>query len=294
MSEWGGVAGRRVLITGATNGIGLAGAAALAGLGAKLAIVGRSEARAAEAATRIRAAGGGRAEVDVLLADLASQASVRGLAAQVLERYPRVDVLVNNAGAMYSTRRLTVDGIEQTWALNHLAPFLLTTLLLDRLRQNPPARVITTASDAHEGKTIPFDDLGAERSYARRGDRRYGETKLANILFTAELGRRLEGSGVTANCYNPGLVASGFNRNNGMLMRLVMAGLRPFSRSPEKGADTLVWLADAPEVAGENGGYFVDRQRVAPSPEAQDVEAARRLWEVSEEQTSGRSHQPGP
>jgi NAD(P)-dependent dehydrogenase (short-subunit alcohol dehydrogenase family) len=282
-----------VLITGATNGIGLAGAAALAGLGAELAIVGRSEARAAEAVRRIRGAGGEHAEVDVLLADLTSQASVRGLAAQVLERYPRVDVLVNNAGAMYSTRRLTADGIEQTWALNHLAPFLLTTLLLDRLRQNPPARVITTTSDAHKAKTIPFDDLPAERSYARRGDRRYGETKLANILFTTELARRLEGSGVTANCYHPGLVASGFNRNNGMLMRLVMVGLRPFSRSPEKGADTLVWLADAPEVAGESGGYFVDRQRVAPSPEAQDMEAARRLWEVSEEQTSGPSHQAG-
>ncbi|MBO0689376.1 MAG: SDR family NAD(P)-dependent oxidoreductase, partial [Candidatus Dormibacteraeota bacterium] len=229
---------------------------------------------------------GGGADVDVLLADLASLASVRGLAAEVLARYPRVDVLVNNAGAMYTRRETTQDGLERTWALNHLAPFLLTALLLDRLQGSAPARILTTSSDSHGGKQIPFDDLDAERSY--EGMRRYGQTKLANILFTAELARRLEGSGVTANCFHPGFVASGFARNNGPLVRLGMHLARPFARSPQRGAETLVWLADSPDVAGETGGYFVDRRRVTPSRAAQDAAAARRLWEVSEEQVGLR------
>jgi NAD(P)-dependent dehydrogenase (short-subunit alcohol dehydrogenase family) len=275
----GFVDGKRVLITGATNGIGLAAAEELARHGAKLAIVARSEARAADAVARI----GG--EVHVLQADLSSQASVRELAAQALDRYPRIDVLVNNAGAIHEHRELTEDGIERTWAVNHLAPFLLTDLLLERLKASAPARIVTTASDAHKGAKIPFDDLNAERSYRGRGFGRYGETKLANILFTAELARRLEGSGVTANCFHPGLVASGFNRNNGVLMRAAMVFARPFSRSPEKGARGLVWLADSDEAAQENGGYFEDTTRTTPSKEAQDMDAARRLWKVSEEQT---------
>ncbi len=285
MTNWTGVRGRRVVITGATNGIGLAAAEALARLGANLAIVARSEARAEEAVMRIRAAGGDAPPPDVLLADLSSQASVRHLADQVLERYPRVDVLVNNAGAMNATRQLTEDGLELTWAVNHLAPFLLTTLLLDRLIDSAPARVVTTSSDAHRGARIPFDDLDAQRSYGARGFTRYGQTKLANILFTAELARRLDGTGVSANCFHPGLVATGFNRNNGWLMRIGMTLVKPFSRSPEKGAETLVWLVDSPEVEGESGGYFVDRRRVTPTDAARDMEAARRLWEVSEEQT---------
>jgi NAD(P)-dependent dehydrogenase (short-subunit alcohol dehydrogenase family) len=287
VSDWAGVRGRRVFITGATNGIGLAAAQALAARGAALAIVARSPERAEAAVSRIQAAGGEGTAVDVLVADLASQASVRRLAAEVLERYERLDVLVNNAGAVHAGRRLTEDGVELTWAVNHLAPFLLTTLLLDRLRQSAPARIVTTASDAHQGAGgIPFDDLDAERSWGARGFRRYAETKLANILFTVELARRLEGSGVTANCFNPGLVASGFNRNNGVLMRLAMSGMRVFSRTPEKGAETLVWLVDSPDVSDQSGGYYVDRRRQNPSAAAQDAEAARRLWEVSEQQTA--------
>jgi len=283
--EWTGVRGRRVVITGATNGIGLAAAEALAQRGAMLAIVARSETRARHAVARIRSAAGSGVEVDVLLADLASQASVRGLAAEVLARHPRLDVLVDNAGAMFATRQVTGDGVEATWAVNHLAPFLLTTLLLDRLKESAPARIVVTASDAHRGARIPFDDLQALRSYRARGFARYGESKLANFLFAAELARRLEGTGVTANCFHPGLVASGFNRNNGPLLSAAMTLLKPFSRSPEKGADTLVWLVDSPEVGGESGGYFVDRRRATPAPAALDMEAARRLWQVSEEQT---------
>lgn len=275
----GFVDGKRVLITGATNGIGLAAAEELARRGAKLAIVARSEVRAADAVSRI----GG--DVDVMQADLSSQSSVRELAAEALGRYPQIDVLVNNAGAIYQHRELTEDGIERTWATNHLAPFLLTELLLERIKASAPARIITTASDAHKGAAIPFNDLNAERSYRGRGFARYGETKLANILFTAELGRRLEGTGVTANCFHPGLVASGFNRNNSLLMRVGMTFVRPFSRSPRKGARGLVWLADSEEAAGENGGYFEDTRRARPSGAAQDMDAARRLWEISEQQT---------
>lgn len=274
--------GKRVLITGATNGIGLAAARELARRGAQLAIVSRNEAKGAATAAQLPG------ETDVLYADLSKRASVRKLASEVLERYPRIDVLVNNAGAIFEQRELTEDGIERTWALNHLAPFLLTNLLLERLKQSAPARVITTASDAHKGAKLPFDDLAAERRYSGRGYGRYGETKLANILFTKELARRLEGSGVTANCFHPGLVATGFNRNNGLLMRASMALVKPFSRNAEKGAETLVWLADSDDVP-DSGGYFVDEKPATPTREAQDMDAARRLWEVSEEQTGANA-----
>jgi NAD(P)-dependent dehydrogenase (short-subunit alcohol dehydrogenase family) len=272
----------QILITGGTNGIGLAAAEVLAARGANVAIVGRNEARTQAAAARIRAVAAQGVTVGTLIADLSSQAAVRKLAAEVLSRYPRLDVLVNNAGAMYTTRQLTADGIELTWAVNHLAPFLLTKLLLGRLEASAPARIITTASDAHRGALLPFEDLNAEHSY--RGFQRYGQTKLANILFTIELARRLEGRGVTANCFHPGLVASGFNRNNGLLMGLAMTVLGPVSRSSEKGAEPMVWLATSPQVAKTSGAYFVDEQPAMPSPAGQDREAARRLWDVSERQ----------
>jgi NAD(P)-dependent dehydrogenase (short-subunit alcohol dehydrogenase family) len=277
----------QILITGGTNGIGLAAAQMLAARGANVAIVGRNEGRTQAAAARIRAVAAAGVAVGTFIADLSTQAAVRKLAAEVLSRYPRLDILVNNAGAMYTTRQLTADGIELTWAVNHLAPFLLTTLLLDRLEASAPARIITTASDAHRGAQLPFEDLNAEHSY--RGFGRYGQTKLANILFTLELARRLEGSRVTANCFHPGLVASGFNRNNGLLMSLAMTVLGPVSRSSEKGAETLVWLATSPQVAQTSGGYFVDERPAMPSPAGQDREAAQRLWDVSEGQCRSAS-----
>jgi NAD(P)-dependent dehydrogenase (short-subunit alcohol dehydrogenase family) len=282
--KWPGVAGKRVLITGATRGIGLAAAVELARRGAKLAIVARSQERAADTVRLIKAANA-TARVDVLEADLASQPSVRKVAAEVLERYPELDVLVNNAGAVYASHELTADGVEMTWAVNHLAPFLLTNLLLGRLKESAPARVITTSSDAHQGGHIPFEDLPAEKSYGLQGFERYGQTKLANILFTLELAGRLEGTGVSAYCFHPGLVNTGFNHNNGLLMRIGMAIVRPFSRTPEKGAETLVWLADSPD-AGPSGAYFHDRKPVTPTTAAQDAGVARRLWEVSEKQTA--------
>jgi NAD(P)-dependent dehydrogenase (short-subunit alcohol dehydrogenase family) len=279
---WGGVAGKRVLITGGTRGIGLAAAIELARRGAQLTLVARSEARAADAVQRIQAAA--RIPVDVLIADLASQASVRQLAKVAQARYPRIHVLINNAGAIYAGRQLSPDGIELTWAVNHLAPFLLTTLLLPRLIDSAPARIVTTSSDAHQGAQIPFDDLNAERSWRGFGFARYGETKLANILFTVELARRLAGTGVSANCFHPGFVATGFNRNNGVLMRVGMAISRPFARSASKGAETLVWLLDSEEAGETSGGYFFDEHLATPSVAAQDREAARHLWQVSEEQ----------
>jgi NAD(P)-dependent dehydrogenase (short-subunit alcohol dehydrogenase family) len=267
-------------MTGATAGIGLAAAKELSRRGALLAIVARDPARGQAAADAI----GG--SVDVLHADLSLQASVRALAAEVLSRYPRVDVLVNNAGAVNASRRLTADGIELTWAVNHLAPFLLTTLLLERLRESAPARVVTTSSEAHRPASVPFDDVAGERGFGPFGFGRYSESKLANILFTRELAKRLDGSGVDAFCFHPGFVASGFNRNNGALLSLGMTLVKPFARSPEKGAETLVWLADSPEPDGQSGSYFTDCREVQPSAAARDGDAARRLWELSEKQTA--------
>ncbi len=273
---------KTIVITGATNGIGLAAAEALAARGDTVVIVGRNDARARIAAARVKAAAGSEAAVGTLAADLSSQAGVRKLAQEILNRYAALDVLVNNAGAMHTTRQLSADGIELTWAVNHLAPFLLTTLLLDRLKARPAARIVTTASDAHLGARIPFDDLNAERSY--RGFRRYKESKLANILFTKELARRLEGSGVGAYCFHPGLVATGFNSNNGILMGLAMRLVTMGARTPKQGAQTLVWLATTPDHSLVNGAYYVDMERRPPSAEAQDMEAATRLWEASEAQ----------
>ena len=271
--------GKTCLITGATSGIGRATAHALALRGAHVALVGRDPARTEALAAAIRRRSGNPA-VDLLVADLSSLAEVRQLAADVLERYPQLDVLYNNAGALFATRLLTVDGYEQTFALNHLAPFLLTNLLGERLIASGPARIITTASAAHLGQHLDLDDPMYEH-HAYRGYQAYGRSKLANILFTVELARRLAATGVTANALHPGFVASGFARNNGLAYRAGMTLLRPVMISPERGAQTAIYLATSPAVEGVTGKYFAKSRPVTPSAAARDEATARRLWDLS-------------
>lgn len=273
------MAGRTVLVTGGTGGIGLATAAGLVGLGARVGIVGRDADRSRVAADRLRASGG---QVDVFVADVSSQVEVRRLADEVLAAYPRLHVLVNNVGGYWATRHTTSDGLEHTLAVNHLAPFLLTNLLLDRLRDSAPARVVTVSSGAQSMGRIDFEDLQGEQDYS--GQRAYNQSKLANVMFTHELARRLEGSGVTANALHPGVVRTNFGREDAQgWMRLMLPVVRPFMKSPERGAATSVHLASSHEVDGVSGRYFVDRRVRTPSRASRDAAAAQRLWEVSAE-----------
>ena len=275
--------GRICLITGATSGIGLVTARELAARGATVAIVGRNETKTRATVEAIRQQTG-NAEVDYLLADLSSQAAVRGVADAFQRRYGALHVLVNNAGAVFMRRQVTADGLELTFALNHLAPFLLTNLLLDTLRANTPARVVTVGSMAHRGAHIPFDDLQQTKGrYSAFGV--YGQTKLANIMFTYALARRLEGSGVTANTLHPGFVGSNFARNNGPVMNVAMQLARPFAINVEKGAETSIYLASSPEVATVTGQYFYKCKPTRSSQASYDVAAQERLWQVSEQLT---------
>ena len=270
--------GRTVLVTGGTGGIGKATAAGLAALGARVAITGRDRGRADEAAADIRAAGG--PAVDVFVADMSSQAEVRRLAAEVLAGLPRLDVLVNNVGGYWNTRRVTADGLDHTFALNHLAPFLLTNLLLDRLRQNAPTRVVTVSSGAQAMGRIDFADLQGERAYS--GPRAYNQSKLANVLFTYELARRLEGSGVTANVLHPGVVRTAFGAEDpGTVQRLFVPLARMFMKTPDQGATTSIHLASAPELEQVSGRYFVNSRPRRSSPRSYDDAVAARLWDVS-------------
>jgi NAD(P)-dependent dehydrogenase (short-subunit alcohol dehydrogenase family) len=269
--------GRTVLVTGGTGGIGGATAAGLAGLGARVGIVGRDQQRAEAAAERLRRTGG---EVDVFTADVSSQREVRRLAEQVLAAYPRLDVLVNNVGGYWASRHVTEDGLERTFAVNHLAPFLLTNLLLDRLRASAPARVVTVSSGAQSMGRIDFDDLMGEHGY--NGQRAYNQSKLANVMFTYELARRLEGTGVTANVLHPGVVRTAFGaEDSGTWMRLMLPVVRPFMKSPEEGARTSIYLASAPEVDGVTGQYFANARPKRSSRASHDTAAAARLWDLS-------------
>ena len=278
----GGMGGTTVLITGGTSGIGNATAVAMAAMGANVVVVGRNQERGGAAVEEIKAQSHNES-VELMLADLSVQAEVRRLAEEFLERYDRLDVLVNNAGLVQSKRTETPDGIETTLAINYLAPFLLTNLLLGCLEQSVPSRVITVSSEAQRWGTMDFEDMQSRRKY--RGFPVYGMTKLANIMFTYELAERLDGTDVSANCLHPGSVGTNFGQNNRGAMALFFRTFKPFMRSPEQGADTLIWLASSPEIDGVSGKYFSDRKEIEAKKVAYDPAARRRLWEISEELT---------
>lgn len=267
-----------VLITGATNGIGLVTAHELAKMGAQIVIVSRNVHKCALITEQIKQATG-NANIEYIAADLSNRAGVHHAAHEFKIRHTRLDVLLNNAGAMFIPRQVSEDGIEMTFALNHLSYFLLTILLLDTLKASGPARIINVSSDAHKNGSINFDDLQMEKSYT--GLAAYNQSKLANILFTYELARKLEGTRVTANTLHPGLVSTGFNKNNGPLMKFAMGLLTPFSRNPTEGAKTSIYLASSSEVDGVSGKYFDESKPAPSSPISYNRATAERLWQVS-------------
>ncbi|MGG1677883.1 SDR family NAD(P)-dependent oxidoreductase [Neobacillus sp. NRS-1170] len=289
--EWN-LQDKYVLITGATNGIGLAAAKAIAARGANIGIIARNQRRAEEISMLLKKQTSKPIKVDIFIADLSSQSSIRQAAEQILERCPQIDILVNNAGALFDTLQKTEEGVEMTWALNHLAPFLLTSLLLNRLKASDSARVINTSSHGHKmvKNGFDFDNINGENLYTGvkklmgGPTLRYAQTKLANILFTSELALRLEGTNITVHCFDPGLVATNFNQNNGRMAKATMAVMNLFSRKPEEGADTLIWLAEMKDVSWLNGKYCADRRLKEPTAVAADRELAKRLWKISEEQ----------
>jgi NAD(P)-dependent dehydrogenase (short-subunit alcohol dehydrogenase family) len=271
--------GKTVLITGATSGIGHETAAGLLRLGAHVVLVSRNAARGADARLRLIERTGSQ-EVDVLPGDLASQESIRALAASFLERYPRLEVIVNNAGVIEPRRELSSDRIERTLAVNVVAPFLLTNLLLERLRESMPSRIVNVSSGAQDKATLDLDDLQFERRpYAML--KAYGQSKLALNVFTAELARRLPGSFVTVSAVNPGAVASNLG-NRGRFMGVAWNVAKRFMLSAAQGAESVVHLAASPEVTGWSGGYFVRDRKVRPNPVVEDPEVGRHLWAILE------------
>ena len=262
------MAGKVVLITGGTGGIGKATAVGLATLGARVGITGRDLERAEQAA------------IDAFAADLTSQAEVHRLATAVLDAYPRLDVLVNNVGGFWAHRHPTADGLERTFALNHLAPFLLTTLLLDRLKSSAPARVVTVSSGAQSMGRIAFDDLQGARSYS--GQRAYNQSKLANVMFSNELGRRLEGTGVTANSVHPGVVRTNFGaEDQAWFFTVISRVVRPLLKTPAQGAQTPIYLASSPEMDGVTGMFYAGRKPKTANKIAYDPDMTAKLWNVS-------------
>ncbi len=276
--------GKTVIVTGGNSGIGLETAVALAGAGAKTLITARDRGRGESALADLRARSG-QGDVDLVLFDLASVASIKEGAAAILQKCDRIDVLVNNAGVVLSDRRETADGFEATLGINHLGPFVLTELLLQRIKDSAPARIVNVASTAHKGagKGLDFDDLQSARAYS--GMKVYSKSKLANIYFTTELARRLEGTGVTVNCLHPGTVATAYGRDGDSsgVLAFGLKVIKPFILSAAQGARTSIYLASSPDVANVTGQYFVKNKVRTPSKAAQDDEAARRLWKSSEE-----------
>jgi retinol dehydrogenase-14 len=270
--------GKTVLVTGGSGGIGRATALALARMGADLAITGRDRDRTESAAREIRAVGGRKA--DVFVADMSSQSEVRRLAAEVLQCLPRIDVLVNNVGGYWNTRHVTTDRLERTFALNHLAPFLLTNLLLDRLRDSAPARVVMVSSNAQALGRLDFGDLQCERLYS--GARAYNQSKLANVMFTYELARRVPAGVVTVNALHPGVVSTSFGSEDPAgIQRLLVPFLRPFMMTPAQGAATSSHLASAPGLVRVSGLFFTNSKTKKTSRRSYDQGVAARLWHVS-------------
>lgn len=275
--------GKVCMVTGATSGIGQVTALELAKMGAIVVAIGRNAQKGAKTIEMIKRASASET-VEFLEADLSSQRSIRELVQTFTRQYDRLHVLVNNAGAVHGKRETSVDGIEMTFALDHLGPFLLTDLLLPLLKSSAPARIVTVSSRVHTTSHINFDDLQGEKHYA--GFQAYGQAKLANILFTYELARRLQGTGVTANCVAPGIVATNFGANNGGPMAFFSQATHFIARAPEKGAETSIYLASSPLVEGVSGKYFFDRTEKKSSKESYDTVIARKLWEVSTQMTS--------
>lgn len=281
--------GKVVVITGGTSGIGQVAAERLAGMGARIVMVGRDKARGSAALKRLREQGPGIAHT-IHYADLSRLAEMKRVAAEIAAAEPRIDVLINNAGAIFNTRRVTEDDLELTFALNHLSYFVLTHGLRQRLVASAPSRVVNTSSDAHRGAVLDFDDLQSVKPYQAGfldeltvreagGFRTYSRSKLANILFTRELARRLAGAGVTANSLHPGFVATRFgDESGGWAGTMIRFWKKLFAISPEKGAETLVYLASSPEVANISGKYFYKCRPATPTVQAQDDAAAKRLW----------------
>jgi retinol dehydrogenase 12 len=287
MPSTNSMAGKVVLITGATNGIGLVTARSLARIGATTVLVGRSPERTQAAVQSIRAETAG-AKVDSFIADLSSQSEVHRLAEDFQKRYDRLDVLINNAGAMFMKRELSADGMEMTLALNHISYFLLTNLLLDMLKASKPARIVNVSSESHRGARMNFADMEAEHGYSP--NKAYGQSKLANVYFTYGLAAILDDSGVTVNALHPGFVATNFGRSNGGIFVPLFKLLHLIAISPEEGAQTNIYLASSPEVEGVTGKYFIRCQAVASSHVSYDMDSARRLWDWSVEKTGLPSH----
>lgn len=274
--------GKVVVITGATSGIGQVAAGELAAAGARLVLVARDHARGQATLARLRERGPG--DHSVYFADLSRIAEMKRVAAEIAAREPRIDVLINNAGAMFGSRQVTPDGLELTFATNHVAYFVLTHGLRDRLfAAAPGARIVNTSSDAHKGNRLEIDDLQSARGYS--GFKVYGRSKLANILYTRELARRFAAKGVTANCLHPGFVDTRFGDQSGGAFAVVVRLAKNFAISPEKGAKTIIYLAASDEVANVSGKYFYKCREATPTREAQDDDAARRLWEETEKLT---------
>jgi NAD(P)-dependent dehydrogenase (short-subunit alcohol dehydrogenase family) len=271
--------GKIVVATGATSGIGEKAVVALARMGARIVFVARDRERAESTLRRLQAAGPGLGHQSHL-ADLSLMREASRVAEEIAASTPRIDVLVNNAGAIFSDRRVTAEGLERTFALNHLSYFILTKRLLDNVKAAPAGRIVSTASRAHQGPPLDFADLQSAKSYG--GLRAYQRSKLANVLFTRELARRLQGERVTANCLHPGVVASRFANEAGGWVSPVIGLFKWLMISPEQGADTIVYLASSPEVAAISGEYFAKRKIVATSVAARDMVAAKQLWDVSE------------